>query len=132
MTFIGASEVWIEAYMRENSIGRVKAGDKVDIVLDIKPGTIYKGTVQSTGYGVDWGDVDNAGVLPKISAPRDWLRDPQRFPVVISIDSPEARGKYMLREGGQADVVVYTSGNVILNTVGRIWMRLVSWFSYVQ
>ena len=130
MTFIGSDEAWIEAYMRENSIGRVKPGDTVDIVLDIKPGRIFKGTVQSTGYGVDWGDVDNAGVLPKIKGSKDWLRDPQRFPVVISFDKEEARG--LLREGGQADVVIYTSDNAILNAVGGLWIRLVSWFSYVQ
>ncbi|MBK1828903.1 HlyD family secretion protein [Haloferula rosea] len=130
MTFIGSDEAWIEAYMRENSIGRVKPGDTVDIVLDVKPGRIFKGTVQSTGYGVDWGDVDNAGVLPKIKGSKDWLRDPQRFPVVISFDKEEARG--LLREGGQADVVIYTSDNVILNAVGGLWIRLVSWFSYVQ
>ncbi|MGB1128521.1 MAG: HlyD family secretion protein [Haloferula sp.] len=130
MTFIGADTAWIEAYMRENSIGRVKPGDTVDIVLDLRPGKLFKGTVQSTGYGVDWGDVDNAAVLPKIKSEKDWLRDPQRFPVVISFDDSEARGS--LREGGQADVVIYTSDNVILNTVGRLWIRLVSWFSYVQ
>lgn len=130
MTFIGSDTAWIEAYMRENSIGRVKEGDTVDIVLDLRPRKIYKGTVQSTGFGVDWGDVDNAAVLPKIKSQKDWLRDPQRFPVVISFDNEEARGS--LREGGQADVVIYTSDNVIFNAVGRLWIRLVSWFSYVQ
>lgn len=130
MTFIGSDTAWIEAYMRENSIGLVKPGDTVDIVLDVRPGKIFKGTVQSMGYGVDWGDVDNAGVLPKVKASKDWLRDPQRFPVVISFDMDQARG--LLREGGQADVVIYTSDNVLLNSVGRIWIRLVSWFSYVQ
>jgi len=132
MTFIGARTAWIEAYMRENSLGRVKPGDTVDIVLDVRPGKIFKGTVQSMGYGVDWGDVDNASVLPAIKGSKDWLRDPQRFPVVISFNHEELRGKGLLREGGQADVVVYTGENVILNTVGRIWIRIVSWFSYVQ
>lgn len=130
MTFIGSDTAWIEAYMRENSLGRVKPGDTVDIVLDIQPGKIFKGTVQSTGYGVSWGNADDASKLPKISAPRDWLRDPQRFPVVISFDIEEARG--LLREGGQADVVIYTSDNGLFNVVGRMWIRLISWLSYAQ
>lgn len=130
MTFISVRTVWVEAYMRENSIGRVKEGDTVSLVLDSTPGRVFEGKVESVGFGVDWGDVDNAGNLPKISAPRDWLRDPQRFPVIISIDRENARGK--LREGGQADVVIYTSKNPLFNLIGKGWIRLVSWFSYVR
>ena len=118
--------------MRENSIGRLKPGDKVDIVLDSGPGRVFKGTIQSVGFGVDWGNVDNAGNLPSISAPRDWLRDPQRFPVIISVDHEQFQGKGLLREGGQADVVVFTSKNPLFNLIGKSWIRLISWFSYVR
>lgn len=130
MTFISTGTVWIEAYMRENSIGQVNPGDEVSIVLDIAPGKVLKGRVESVGFGVDWGNVDSASNLPKISAPRDWLRDPQRFPVIISFDREEAKG--LLREGGQADVVIYATENAAFNLIGRSWIELVSWFSYVR
>jgi hypothetical protein len=31
---------------------------------------------------------------------------------------------------GQADVVVYTGGNSVLNALAAVWIRLMSWLSY--
>ena len=52
MTFISSSEVWLEAYLRENNIGNIARGDEVEFVLDAMPGVIHKGTVTSVGFGV--------------------------------------------------------------------------------
>ncbi len=131
MNFLSTRTVWVEAYLRENSLGRIAEGNKVDIVLDVAPGRIFEGTVGSVGFGVEWGDVDDPSNLPKISAPRDWLRDPQRFPVVIHFTDPDALIG-LRREGGQADVIVYNTENPILKGLARFWIRLVSWFTYVS
>lgn len=136
MTFVSSRTVWIEAFMRENSLGHMDEGDAVDIVLDVAPGRIFKGKVQSIGYGVDWGGSDSAAELPKVDAQRDWLRDPQRFPVIIVFEEEELepmRGKGLLREGGQVDVMIYTrEKNPVLNPLARIWIKFVSWASYVR
>lgn len=130
MTFVSDQAVWIEAYLRENSLGRVEAGDRVGIVLDVAAGRVFKGEVVSVGYGVQWGNTDESGDLPRVSAPRDWLRDPQRFPVVIQFLDDEAEG--LRREGGQADVIVYTGDNVVWNALGAIKIRVISWLSHVR
>ena len=130
MTFVSDKAVWIEAHLRENSLGRIKPGDPVDVILDVAPGRIFKGTVESIGYGVDWGGSNSAAELPSISGSKDWLRDPQRFPVIISFVDDSTRG--LRREGGQADIMVYTSKNPLLNGVGKVWMRLVSITTYVR
>lgn len=130
MTFVSDRTVWIEAHLRENSIGRIKEGDPVDIVLDVAPGKIFKGTVQSVGYGVDWGGSNSAAELPSIGGSKDWLRDPQRFPVIISFVDDSTKG--LRREGGQADVMVYTGNNGLLNGVAKIWMKIVSITTYVR
>ena len=41
MTFVAVHDVWIEAYLRENSLGNVKPGDRVEVALDIQPGRIF-------------------------------------------------------------------------------------------
>lgn len=128
MTFVSTTDVWIEAFLRENSIGNVKPGDPVDLVLDVAPGRVFRGVVSSLGYGVAW-DQTSPGGLPQVPSARGWLRDPQRFPVVIKFVDDGARG--LRREGGQADVIVYTGGNWLLNAVGWAWIRLASLFSYV-
>jgi hypothetical protein len=65
-----------------------------------------------------------------VSGQTGWLRDPQRFPVVVGIDSEEALP--FLRPGGQADVVVFTGNNFVLNLLARIRIRLTGVISYVR
>lgn len=128
MTFISSSEVWVEAYLRENAIGNVAAGDRVEIALDVAPGRVFQGTVASTGFGVEWGRAAEAGQLPSISNPSDWLREPQRFPVVIRFADDASVG--LRREGGQADVIIYTQGSTLLRPLGWLWIRVMSLLSY--
>ena len=130
MTFISTKAVWIEAYMRENSIGNIEQGDEVDIVLDVAPGRVFKGTVIGAGYGIDWGQTEKAGELPVVSVTRGWLREPQRFPVLIRFDGDETRG--LRRIGGQADVIVYTGSGNPLNILGVLLIRLVSLLSFLH
>lgn len=129
MTFVSTRAVWVEAYMRENNLGNIKAGDEAEIVLDVAPGKVFKGEVISIGYGVNWGQSTAPGELPKISVSSGWLRDPQRFPVIIKFVGDDAKG--FRREGGQADVIVYTGGNFLFNALGWLQIRLTSLFSYV-
>lgn len=130
MTFISTKAVWVEAYMRENSIGNIEPGDEVDIVLDVAPGRVFKGKVIGAGYGIDWGQQEKAGKLPGVSVTRGWLREPQRFPVLIRFDDDETRG--LRRIGGQADVIVYTGDGNPLNLLGALLIRLVGLLSFLH
>jgi multidrug resistance efflux pump len=129
MTFISSDEVWVEARLRENNLGRLKAGDRVDIVLDIAPGRIFKGEVMSVGYGVANNLSKNLGGLPDIRKSSGWLRDPQRFPVLIRFSDDKALG--LRRVGGQASVMVYTGSNPLLNGIGKLRIWLASLASYL-
>ncbi len=128
MTFVSSDTAWIEAYMRENSLGNIKAGDPVEIVLDSAPGQVFDGEIASVGFAVSWQNTAQAGQLQSVSAPRSWLRDSQRFPVIVRFSDDSVRG--LLRGGGQADVIVYTSGNWITNSLAWLWMRTISILSY--
>ncbi|MDH3322201.1 MAG: HlyD family secretion protein [Flavobacteriaceae bacterium] len=129
-TLISDSDIWIQANMKENNLSLMALNDEVEITFDISPGKIYKGKIKSIGNGVTT-DQTNKGGLPEISTKRGWLQDPQRFPVIISIDNNEALKK-VIRLGGQVDVVVYTGDSFILNTIASFRIRLMSWLSYVR
>ena len=129
-TFVSTHDVWIQADLRENNLGRVDPGDPVEFTLDVAPGRVFRGTVRSLGYGVSGTDGVNPGELPTISSAQGWLRDPQRFPVIISLD--EGEGGSFLRVGGQASVVVYAERRPILNAIAWARMRLTSLLSYVR
>jgi multidrug resistance efflux pump len=129
MTFIEVDNIWIQANLRENNIANIEPGDSVDIVLDVAPGRVFSGTVSSIGFAVDSSITGSVGDLAKVEGKSGWLREAQRFPVIITFDDNSARG--FRRFGGQADVLVYTSNNWIINPLGWLWIRLLSWFSYV-
>ena len=128
-TFVSSRDVWIQADMRENNISNMQPGDPVEFVLDVAPGRVFQGTVRSIGYGVAVESGTTRGDLPKVTGSKGWLRDPQRFPVIIAIGD-DVSG--LLRVGGQADVIVYSGGDPLLKLIGRIQIRLRSWISYVR
>ncbi len=129
MTFVSVDEIWIQANMRENSVANIKKGDPVDISLDVAPGKIFSGTVSSVGFAVKQESGGAVGDLEKIQGNSGWLRDAQRFPVIIHFSDDSARG--YRRMGGQADVQIYTGNNWIINALGWIWIRVLSWLSYI-
>lgn len=130
MTFVGINDVWIQADMRENNLGHIRPGDPVDIALDVQPGRIIAGRVRSIGFGVDTGTSTALGSLPAIENDRNWLREAQRFPVIIEIDSV-GNDRLGLRVGAQATIMVYTEESFLLRPVGKLYMRLSSLFSYL-
>ena len=129
-TFMSAHDIWIQADMRENNLTHIKIGDRAEFFLDSAPGRVFQGTVRSIGFGVSDGSGSNRGQLPTIKAAQGWLRDPQRFPVIIDIGQVTEKG--LFRTGGQVDVIVYTGNSRLLDGIGRIYLRLRSLLSYVR
>jgi len=130
MTFIDANEVWIEAELPENSLELIEPGDPAEITLDVLPGRIFKGRVESIGWGVGSGSIDPATGLPKISTQSGWLRDPQRFPVRIVFEDVEfPKG---VRYGSQANIIVYADDSAVMDLLGAAWIRAVAFLSYLS
>lgn len=130
MTFVSFDEVWIQANLRENSLGHLQIGGEVEIALDSAPGQVFPGKVSSIGFAVEQPSTGKPGELVVIKSSSSWLRDAQRFPVTIHFSDGVPRG--LVRVGGQADVQFYTEGSTLLNGLGRLWLRLMSLFSYVH
>jgi len=130
MTFVSRKQLWIAAHMRENSLFHLAPGQRVDLVLDVAPGRIYEASVRSVGVGVSTGSNGSRGELPVVESSQGWLRDPQRFPVIINLEDEEARD--LLRVVGQATVIIYTGDRPLLNRLARFRIWLESWLSYVR
>ena len=131
MTLIALHDLWISADMTENNLGNIDPGDEVAIVLDILPGEVFKGRVRSVGGGVETGQAGAPGALPTIQNNRDWLRQAQRFPVAIEFDPADHERLRNARIGGQADVLVYTGDNWMMNLLAAAYIRVISWLSYL-
>ncbi|RPI98095.1 MAG: HlyD family secretion protein, partial [Chloroflexi bacterium] len=131
MTLIAIHDLWINADMTENNLGNVKPGDSVAIVLDVMPGEILKGRVRSVGTGIGPDKPPQPGTLPSVENSRDWLRQAQRFPVAVEFDPSERERLRGVRIGGQADVVIYTGDNPVMNWLAGVFIKVTSYFSYL-
>ncbi len=129
MTFIATKFVWIQADMRENSLLNIKKDDPVELVLDAAPGRVFIGEVMSVGYGVSDNVGNTLGSLTTVQPTQGWLRQPQHIPVLIRFADDEA--KTFKRAGGQVNVIIYTGDHAILNTLGRLWIRMISLLSHL-
>lgn len=130
MTLIAIHDVWISADMTENNLGRLAPGTPVGIVLDVLPGRIFDGKVRSVGYGVNVGQSSAPGTLPTVENSRDWLRQAQRFPVIVEFAPGEVEKLRGIRVGGQAEVMAFPTEGNPLNPLGRLFLWLMSWLSY--
>lgn len=130
LTFIDSEATWIESEMRENALEHIKVGDPVGVALDVRPGRVYPGKVESIGWAIDDRDVDPQTGLPTIKNDSGWVREPQRFVVRMRLNSEKApKG---IRVGSQASIVVYTRNSAVTDAIGRFWIALVSYFSYLN
>ena len=129
MTFVAASNIWLQADFTENNLGHIKPGDETAIVFDALPGKVVKGTVREVGFGVA---VDTAplGSLPTIKNDPNWLREAQRYPVLIDFKLPPGIEINTIKVGSQASVVVYTGKHPVVNPLSRLLMRLTAYLTY--
>jgi len=131
MTLVAIHDVWINAEFTENNLGHMRVGSPVEILFDALPGHVFAGEVRSIGLGVSVGQPPPPGTLPTIQNSRDWLRQAQRFPVIISFDTTQHESlQRHLRVGGQASVIAYSDKHRLLRLLGRGYIRLMSWLSY--
>lgn len=98
---------WILTRYRETSLRLIRPGDKAEITIDMYPGKVFHGHVNSIGWGIN--RVQSGNVAPStleyLEATEDWIRIAQRFPVRIFID--DASDEYPLRIGASAETVTY-------------------------
>ena len=130
MTFISTKDIWVQADMRENCLRHINAGNAVEMVLDAAPGQIFSGKVMSVGYGVADNSGNTIGGLATVQTATGWLRQAQHFPVLIHFDNLESASGF-LRAGGQVNTIVYTGDRFVLNSLGRLYIRLVSLLSFL-
>lgn len=130
MTLVAINDVWIDANYTENNLGHLKEGTPVEILFDVIPGEIYVGEVRSISLGVNDGQTTAPGTLPTVQNNRDWLRQSQRFPVIVGFDANQDGLSNQLRVGGQVTVIAYTENTTVLKWLGKLYIRLMSWLSY--
>ncbi len=95
---------WIDANYKETDLARIRPGQKATIKLDLYPGHVFHGVVQS----ISRGSGTTFALLPAENATGNWVKVTQRFPVKITISDSELNKHYPLRVGASASVTINT------------------------
>ncbi|MBN9227674.1 MAG: efflux RND transporter periplasmic adaptor subunit [Legionella steelei] len=105
--FIETKQWWVVTRYRETAIRLIQPGDKAEIMIDMYPGKVFHGHVDSIGWGIN--RVQRGDVVPStllyLEATEDWIRIAQRFPVRIYID--DLTDEYPMRIGANATTITY-------------------------
>jgi membrane fusion protein (multidrug efflux system) len=86
MTVVPASEVYVVANYKETQLTDVKRGQPVDIEVDMFPGRVYHGHVDSLAPASG----QTFALLPPDNATGNFTKVVQRIPVKIALDSKSA------------------------------------------
>ena len=132
LTFLDTRLVWLQAFLRENSLEYVAPGARAEVALDVLPGRVLPARVESIGWGVGEGDIDSVTGLPKTrQGGGGWLAAAQRFPVQLAFETAGGPPNGV-RYNARASVIVYTGDNPIANALGWFWIRLIAVLTYVS
>jgi multidrug resistance efflux pump len=132
LTFLDTRLVWLQAFLRENSLEYIVPGTPAEVVLDVLPGRVLPARVESVGWGVGEGDVDTMTGLPKTrQGTGGWLAPAQRFPVQLAFETAGGppRG---VRYNARASVILYTGDHPVANALAWLWIRLIAALTYVS
>jgi multidrug efflux system membrane fusion protein len=83
----------VSAMYRENQLANIAVGDVAEVVLMSAPDKKLSGKVRSLGTAIAPPETTSANdLVPSIPAIFDWVRLPQRVPVIVELDPGQATG----------------------------------------
>ena len=107
MSVVDLEDLWIEANYKENQLDRVRPGQLAEVRLDVYPGYVFQGRVESihAGTGAAF------SLFPPENATGNWVKIVQRVPVKIVLDGhAPGPNSPLLRVGLSSEVTVYPEG----------------------
>jgi membrane fusion protein (multidrug efflux system) len=99
-SLVALNHWWIKANFKETAVSHVLPGQPVKVQVDMYPGIVFRGIVESIGAGSD----AVFSLFPPENASGNWVKVTQRIPVKIQLVNPDP--KYPLRIGTSSKVII--------------------------
>ena len=126
--FIADADRYLLATYFQENLKYVKPGQPVEVALDLYPGQIFRGTVDSIWRGNGIGQYLPSDDIPKFQQPPPNVPQGQ-YAVKIRLDHPD-QSKFPI--GAQGLAAIYTSGeHGAWAVLRKISIRAHSWFNWV-
>jgi len=91
---------WVDANFKETQLAGLAPGQAADVVVDMYPGRVFHGRVDSLSAGTG----SAFSLLPPQNATGNWVKVTQRVPVKVRIVDPDSA--HPLRVGATATVTI--------------------------
>jgi multidrug resistance efflux pump len=124
-SFIVEADRYLLGTYYQEQLKFVKSGQPVEVALDLYPGQIFKGKVESIWWASGEGQLLPSGQLPAFNPPPEELQG--RFAVKIHLDGEDQK-KFPI--GAQGAAAIYTGGGGFA-MLRRIVIRTYSWLNYL-
>ncbi|MGF1725075.1 efflux RND transporter periplasmic adaptor subunit [Photobacterium nomapromontoriensis] len=104
MPLVVANSFWVQANFKEDQTGLLKVGMPATIELDLYPDVQFHGAVDA----ISPASGSSFSLLPPENATGNWVKVPQRFPVLIRLNKNQDSAAHPLRVGASSTVTVDT------------------------
>ncbi len=127
MTFVCNPEGIVVATFPQEYLGTIESGNTVEVALDMYPGRMLHGKVESVIWATGQGQLAPSGVLPSPveNQPRG------RFAVKIRIDEADQQ-RFRLAAGAGGSVAIYTNYGKSMKIVRKVMIRWCTWLNYIK
>ncbi|MEG1038396.1 MAG: HlyD family secretion protein [Pseudomonas sp.] len=128
MVFIPQESYYFAAWMRQNSLLRLVAGDEAEVAFDGIPGKVFKGQVKSVITVIAEGQIQPSGNLIGFSG----SPPPGRVPVIIEITDPDfVQYSAQMPGGAYGQAAVYSKHFEHIGMMRKILLRMAAWMNYI-
>ncbi len=104
MSLVDNRTWYVLANFRENFLGYIRPGMRVEVYLLSYPNKRFHGRVQGVGWALYQGNGASVAGLPEVEETLNWVRLSQRFPVRILLEDPDPA--FPFRMGSTAVVTI--------------------------
>jgi len=124
MTLIDSSERYLVAPVGQNVVRHIEEGDEVEVALELYPGQILEGTVDSIIWGTGEGQGDPSGTLPDATSVTGGTA------LAVRVSFPDLPADLELPVGAGGRAAIYTAGAKPFRIIRKITLRMYSLLNY--
>lgn len=124
MALVDDSETAVVASIHQINLRHVAPGQEAEVIFKVKPGRVYKATVEHVVADLATGQVAPGGTLP---VPGQIM--PAPYFVRLRLDDEEVARS--LPSGAVGTAAIYTGDFAVSYMIRRVMMRMDAWLAYI-
>jgi len=124
MSFVDTSERYLVAALSQNVIRHVEVGNDVEVALQLYPGRILNGTVESIIWASGEGQSDPSGSLPNFDAMKGGTA------LAVRVTFPDVPQSLELPVGAGGRAAIYTDKGKPFRVIRKVTIRMYTWLNY--